>query len=292
MNKYLTISNEALSSAYPDKPFTVRHELSGHPLFSISHLLELQKVLPQKKIDYYTGKVDVNTDRSKTTPTGLTPEETIRRIKECESWLVLKNVEQVPEYRQLLEECLGSYRPMIEAKTPGIRQLEAWIFITSPHSIAPYHLDPEHNLLLQIHGPKTVHIFDSRDPEILSDEELERYYAAGAANPKLEYNEAYREKDRVFVINPGDGVHIPYTAPHWVKVEDEFSISFSVSFYSRACDRRARLYRFNSRLRWSGLTPATPGKSPIHDAAKDAVINSYLKIRGLFRPSKKTRSKY
>jgi hypothetical protein len=281
MDHKLIIEPDTISSKYPEKPFLVRHNLGDHPLFQISSLLEAESKLPRKKVDYYTGKVGVNEDKTKTAPTGLTAEETIRRIKECESWLVLKNVNWLPEYKALLDELFSGYIPEASKITSGIRQLEAWIFITSPQSISPYHLDPEHNFLLQVHGTKIVHIFDANDPTILSAQELERYYAAGGTIAKLEYNEEYQKKAWTFVLHPGEGVHIPYTAPHWVKVEDEYSISFSVSHYSQLVDRKARLYRLNSMIRKMGMNPSPLGQSAFRDAAKDALISTYLKTRKL-----------
>lgn len=286
MSGQMLVDQSQLLVRYPYEPLVVKHNLQDHPLFTIPELLKLRNELPDKKIDYYTGKVEVNTDRATTSPTGLTPEETIRRIRECESWLVLKNVEQVPRYKELLDHCLKPLRPAIEINTPGMRQLEAWIFITSPQSIAPYHLDPEHNILLQVHGKKIVHIWDARDKEILSDEEAENFIMSGGTAAKLEYREEYEKKDNVFVLNPGEGVHIPFLAPHWTKVEDEYSISFSVSFYSNVCDRMNRLYRFNSRMRRLGLTPTPLGISPKRDALKDSLISTFVAGRNLFKSNR------
>lgn len=278
------METEDIDSQYPEKPFAVKHKLNDHPLFSIERLLELQKEIPAKKIDWYTGKVGVNEDKRKAPPTGLTAEETIRQIKDAESWLVLKNVEVIPEYRELLENCFAPYRSLIDAKTPGMRQLEAWIFITSPGSIAPYHIDPEHNYLLQVHGPKVIHIYDANDAAILTDQELEKFFDSGGAAAKLEYDEEYQKKAKTFVMQPGDGVYIPYIAPHWVKVEEhDYSISFSVSYYSTVCDNKSRLHRFNSKLRRLGLTPSPQGKFPSRDAIKTRIISTYLKAQGLFR---------
>lgn len=282
MNQKLIVEPAAVNDNYPEKPFLVRHNLANHPLFTIENLLEAQKRLPAKKVDYYTGKVGVNDDKTQTAPTGLTAEETIARIKDAESWLVLKNVDLIPEYKELLDDLLGSYSLLAEEITPGIRQLEAWIFITSPQSISPYHIDPEHNFLLQVHGKKIVHIFDANDPSILSAEELERYYASGGTIAKLEFREEYQKKAWTFELQPGEGVHIPYTAPHWVKVEGDYSVSFSVSHYSDLADRKARLYRLNAKLRKLGLRPNPMGQSSIRDGAKDAVISTFLKARKLF----------
>lgn len=281
MSRYLQIDKETFSSRYPGLPFVVRHSLADHPLFAISRLLELQKALPQGKIDYYTGRVGVNDNKRQAPPTGLTAEETIRQIKSAESWLVLKNIERDPEYRKLVEDCLAEVAPLAEPVSPGVKQFEGWIFLTSPGSLTPYHLDPEHNLLLQIRGEKTVHLFDPADRDILSEEELENYYTRSGTVGKLEFNHAYQEKAYTYTITPGDGVFIPVNAPHWLQVTGDVSISLSITFYSDDVYRRARLFRFNHILRRWGLRPSPYGKSAGRDRLKDSVITTYLKARSL-----------
>lgn len=283
MSNNLNIDKELIGSRYPALPFGVRHNLASHPLFQIERLLELQRSLPDHKVDYYTGKVGVNEDRTKAAATGLTAEQTIRDIRGAKSWLVLKNVELDPTYRELVMDCLEELRPMVEKRSTGMRRYQGWIFITSPGSVAPYHLDPEHNFLLQIHGPKTVHVWDPTDRTIISEEELENYYSKGAAIAKLEYSEEYQKKVYEFKMMPGDGVYIPVSAPHWVKVEEgDFSISFSITYYCDEVYRRDRMFRFNAKLRKMGLKP-TPYEQPgWRNTTKDAIISTFLKTRGLF----------
>ena len=280
-SNHLVIDHDTFAERYPHRPFAVRHNLGSHPLFEISRLLELQKALPPDKSEFYNGQVGVNEDRRLIPPTGLTAEETIRQIRECKSWLVLKNVELDPTYRDLVMQCIEELRPVVAHKSPGMRRYQGWIFITSPGSIAPYHLDPEHNFLLQIRGPKMVHVFDPNDRSLLSENELEAYYNSGAAKGKLEFREEYAKKDQAFAMGAGDGVYIPVSAPHWVKVEDDYSISFSITYYCDEVYRRDRLYRFNVGLRRLGLTPTPYGRSPWRDGLKDSLISTYLKVRGL-----------
>lgn len=281
MSQYFNVDPQIFDSHYPDKPFIINHNFADHPLLQIPRLLELEKVLPDKKINYYTGKVGVNEDKTKTPPTGLSSAETIQKIENAESWLVLKNIELDPNYHQLVEEALAELGHWVMKKNTSRRQFEGWIFITSPQSISPFHIDPEHNFLLQIRGKKTVHVFDQFDKTILTDQYLEKYYTEGSANAKLDYTEEMQAKARTFDINPGEGILIPLTAPHWVKVEDNVSVSLSVTFYCDEADRKARLLRFNSRLRRLGMTPTSYRVSPFRDAAKGAFISTYLKTRQL-----------
>ena len=40
---------------------------------------------------------------------------------------------------------------------------EGFIFISSPGSITPFHMDPEYNFLLQIRGEKQISIWGGKD---------------------------------------------------------------------------------------------------------------------------------
>src|SRR6478609_2674154 len=69
-------------------PFLIGHRLADHPLFALPRLLELARTLPEKNVEYNAGEVPVSCDPSQTPRTGLSIEETVRRIEECKSWMV------------------------------------------------------------------------------------------------------------------------------------------------------------------------------------------------------------
>ncbi len=259
----LNIDNAIFQTDFARRPFRIEHNLVDHPLFQLPRLIELAGALPGKKVEYNAGNIPVNQAPDKTPRTGLPIEETIRRIEECRSWMVLKNVELDPNYRELLDACLEE----VFARAPSHRDAglrEAFIFISSPGSVTPYHMDPELNFLLQIHGSKQFHVFPSGDRSLLSEVELERFYSGAHRN--LVFRDEYQEKATTFELQPGDGVHVPVTDPHWVKVGDEsYSISFSITFQTLACERRAALYSINHALRQKGRTPTAVGQSPLRD---------------------------
>ena len=41
-------------------------------------------------------------------------EDTIRRIEECNAWMVIKNVEEDSEYRRFIEGCLADPTDMVD----------------------------------------------------------------------------------------------------------------------------------------------------------------------------------
>jgi hypothetical protein len=247
-------------------PFLVRHQLTGHELFSLPRLVELSKRLPASRVEYNAGDVPLSVDPAKTPRTALSAQETIRRIKECKSWLVLKNVEQDPQYARLLDRCLAEVRSFSETLAPGMTDRESFIFVSSPGSITPYHMDPEQNFLLQIRGTKAMSVFDPSDPSILSQQEVERFYSGAHRN--LVFRDEIGAKARVFELSPGLGVHVPVTAPHWVRNGGEVSVSYSITFQTKDSLRRAHAHRINAGMRQWGLRPGPVGQSPLRDGLK------------------------
>ncbi|HWL08069.1 MAG TPA: cupin domain-containing protein [Planctomicrobium sp.] len=245
------------------QPFLIGHDLCRHPLFQIDRLLQLSQRLPESCIEYNAGNIPVSIDHTLTPRNGLTPDETIRRIAECKSWLVLKYVERDPEYAQLLEACLKEIRPYSEPITPGMTQPQAFIFITSPGSVTPYHIDPEHNFLLQIQGTKEVSMLNGNDRTIVTDVDLENFYSDRGRN--LNMKPEFEESGWKFQLQPGQGLHFPVTFPHWVRNGEEVSISFSITFRTPDLDRRRALYQANADIRAKGQTPLPIGQNRLRD---------------------------
>lgn len=258
------------------QPFLIRHRLADHPLFRIERLLELAQRLPAGCIEYNAGELPVNCDPALTPLNGLSAAETISRIATCKSWMAIKYVEQDAAYRDLLHACLGEIRPHSEPIAPGMTQAQGFIFLTSPGSVTPYHIDPEHNFLLQIRGGKRIHLYDGRDRSLLTEQQLEGFYSDKHRNLPLapeRLNDCW-----TFDLQPGDGLHFPVTYPHWVQNLDEVSVSFSITFRTPDLDRRRALYQINHSLRQRGWQPTPVGHSRLRDAAYYQLFRVYRRL--------------
>jgi hypothetical protein len=274
----LAFDRAEFDAKFGRRPFRVAHRLADHPLFALPRLLELARFLPPDRVEYNAGNVPVNLRPERTPHTGLSAEETIRRIEECQSWLVLKNVERDPEYRDLLFSCLAEVEALGHPDATRIDHREAFVFVSSPGSVTPYHIDPEWNFLLQVRGPKTIHVFDGADRSLLSEEELERFYSGAHRN--LVFRDEYQARAEPFELLPGQGAHVPMTAPHWVQNGPEVSVSFSITFQTRSSERRGLVYRVNHWLRGRGLRPTPVGAAPWRDGLK---YHAYRVVRRLRR---------
>src|SRR5690348_6424460 len=105
--KLLRLDADRFHADFGKCPFTVGHRLADHPLFSLPRLIELSRALPARQVEYNAGNLAVHQDPRQTPGNALSVEETIARIESCQSWMVLKNVEADPEYRDLLHACLA-----------------------------------------------------------------------------------------------------------------------------------------------------------------------------------------
>ena len=271
---HLVLEESTYLAHFPEQHFTIAHNLVGHPLFEPDSLLALARSLPPQCVEYNAANVAVSQNPAHTPTTGLGIEDTIRNIEQSNSWVVLKYVEHNPVYRDLLYECVTEMLPYSERCQAGAHQLEAYIFISSPGSVTPYHFDDEHNFLLQIQGDKQIHTWPLQQPGGITHREIERYYAGAHRNIPLP--EEIVKDETVFQLAPGEGLHIPVHSPHWVKNGQRASVSFSVTFRTAALTREARIHWLNARLRKIGLRPRQYGVSPVLDKPKYWVARAAL----------------
>jgi hypothetical protein len=276
----LHLRPEVFQQSFNKQHFVLQHELSGHPLFELPRLIELaRQTAEQRPTDLYydAGVQDLN-ERWGTSPAQFPVDETLRRIEEAGAFIILKRAEHDPAYAGLLEGCMSDLLQVsgheLERK---MRRREVIIFITSPRRITTYHIDSETNFLLQVHGEKDISIFSKYDREVLPEEEIERFWTID--NNAATYKPQLQAHADVVRLVPGNGVHIPVNAPHWVQNDDNISVSVSINYHSYDSEY-AHLYCANYYLRKKlGLNPTPPAQSPLLDAIKRPVGAAILKYK-------------
>jgi hypothetical protein len=264
----ITADHDALRRDFPLKPFAIHHKLAGHPLLTLPRIAQLASELPRDLIEYNSGKVAISQDPDAIPTVDLDPVEVVKSIETAGAWMVLKRVENSPEYRRLLEDTLLSvarargFNSLLDA---GFEQVEGFLFVSSPNSTTPFHLDSEDNFFVHIHGEKFFTIFDNTDRTIVSDDEIER---SMTKHRNLKYDESFALRGKEFQLFAGDGCYVPYQWPHWVRTAGSFSISMAITWKTREVRRLNDLHFFNSMLRGIGLPQQPPGKQPALDALK------------------------
>lgn len=258
-------SRAYFASTYPEGAHTLVHDLIEHPLLELEALAALGESLPAANIEYNRGDLPIGVT-GKPGSTGMTIGDTIRNIGSANSWAVLKNIEKSEPYAALLHELLGELREVIESATGRMLTPQGFIFVSSPNAVTPYHFDPEHNILLQLHGTKTMTVFPAGNARFAGDEVHEAYHTGGGR--ELHWKEEFSDEGINFPLNPGDAIYVPVMAPHYVRNGPEPSISLSITWRSDWSYAEADARALNALLRKMGMTPRPPHRWPKQNNAK------------------------
>jgi hypothetical protein len=268
----LQIDEPQFSAGFSHTPMAVDHALAGHPLLSLEALAELADRLPLKSIERHRADLPVHHPDEPENLEGP-PSQTVLEMATGNVWMVMWYVEQDPRYKALLDECLDAVEAHVGDAHGGMRRRHGFMFISAPNATTPIHMDPEENLLLQVHGTKTMNI--GRFPDASQQQhELDRYFAGGPRNL-----ERVPELDRAFEMPPGVGTYVPPFAPHWVVNGAEPSVSFSITFRTAGGERTEHVHQLNARLRRMGVSPRPAGVSAAVDRAKAGAFLAYNRAR-------------
>ena len=270
-------ARDIFAANYPEITHKLNHRLSSDARLSLEGLAALAEKLPEKAIEFNRGDLPVGVD-GKPGGTGLSIGETIRHIATSNSWAVLKNIEQVPEYRALLMGLLEELRPQIEAATGQLLTPQAFVFISSPNAVTPYHFDPEHNILLQLTGSKSMTQFPAGDARYAPDRVHESYHLGGPR--ELPWSEDLLTGGTEFPLAPGEALYVPVMAPHFVRNGAESSISLSVTWRSEWSYGESDARCFNGVARRYGLSPRPPRRWPHANRAKSLSYRAYRRLFG------------
>jgi len=256
--------------------FRLAHSLAGHPLFNFEALIRVARDASKRRYDLYFDAGDVSISDQ----WGPLPErpvaEILNQIENAGAWIIMKHVEQDPGYAKIMEEFTEFVQKVAgPEKARFLRNPELQVLITSPNRITPVHFDPEVNFLVQIQGSKDLWVCDPLDRSIVTELEIERYYGmninSGIYKPGLE-SRATR-----FHLSPGEAVHIPTHAAHWVKNSDTVSISLSLNFEFPGW-MYSHVYRANHYLRKLGMRPRPPGQSQVGDSVKASIMGTAVHL--------------
>jgi len=276
---HLDLDQDLFDAHFDRYPFKVQHQLCDHPLLQLPRLVALAHQRGGDTL-YFRGDHQINQvdeaalggagpkrtfiERQLARPT-LSAPETIAQIESCNAWLQLRDVGADPEYAALLAEIIREFQPYAERVAPGLSVPRADIFVSSPGSTTPFHLDEEHNFLLQIRGSKRLSVADGFDPDAVAPGTVRDFFRG---NGELARYSGRLEEHSVHVdLAPGEGVHIPPCHPHWVQNGPAVSVSFGILWFSDVTARRRHLYRVAGWLERAGLKPPEPGARPVLDAA-------------------------
>lgn len=270
-------AKDDFDTCYPEESCVIDHQMVAHELLTLDALADLGSSLPEKSIEYNPGDLPVGIAPEDVPDNGMSIADTIRMIENSNSWAVLKNIEQVPEYSELLLSLLEEIRPLLEAKTGKMLRPQGFIFVSSPGAVTPYHFDPEHNILLQLRGEKWMTTFPAGNVRYAPDEVHEGYHTGGHRN--LSWQDEFEAEGFKHHLVPGKAIFVPVMAPHYVKVGNEHSISLSITWRSDWSFAEADVRALNGWLRKWGAKPKAPGRFPEKNMTKAMIWRTLRKLK-------------
>ncbi len=279
-------SPEAARDSLHRKPFRFAHNLHRNPLFSLESLLTLSREIMHRPEDVYfdAGEVAIDDKWGSIPIPQMSLPEVVNKIETADAWIILKHVEKNPAYAEVLDEFAGFIRGLVGPEHANMMlNPEMLIIVSSPHRLTSLHFDAEINFLIQVAGSKEVWICDPKDRSVVTERDIESYYAInnfGTYRPEAEQRATH------FSLQPGEGLHIPTHSAHWVRNGGGVSVSLSLNFEYPDWVYRD-LYRANFYLRKLGLAPRPPGTYPLVDRVKAHSFGTMARTRRVLKQALK-----
>lgn len=260
--------DERFTAAAGERAYKLSHSLAQQECLSLQGLASLTRMLDPASVRCLDeNRLPVEPGESASSCRDYA--DIVRNIADNQNWMVLRNVEQVPAYAELLDALLRPLGHWLPDSEGSLTSHEGVIHLLAPGAETPAHIAPQHNLLMQVSGSTRIFIapFPDRHTQL---REIERYCDSGQR-----YLSHVPPLLRSFRLHAGQALYLPPWLPRWVVNDGATSISVNLKFRSSNSERFECANLVNSELRSLGLTPTEAGQSQLVDMTK----SSYLHIR-------------
>lgn len=264
------------------RPFKFRHKLMGHPALSLKSLEQSIPELPPERVKYSSGLLkngDHFEEAYRTHRNGLSLEATIEMIRTSDSYIMVREPEIHPTFKELHRELIDDVATLLRQAGLGATPVRPrlYLFIASPNAFTPFHIDRNSTLLMQFQGSKEIAVFPSWDERVVRAVDQEDY--VGYAPQPLPWRQESDSLAHKFRFTPGDALHIPFVAGHYVQNDPEdVSVSLSIIFNTPRTETQLRAMGFNRHLRAPmarvGLEPYPVGKAFWRDQLKSSLVRA------------------
>jgi hypothetical protein len=269
------------ASKFDREPFGFEHNLAELDLFKFDNLISLAEKYAKFDQDYFVAESapSPGTEFYSVPTLYRPPHEALQYLETTPYRILMKRPENFDKsFGDLLHHLFAKV-----VKASGylageeIVRLESGIFVSSAAATTPFHFDPEVNFFSQIEGDKIYHVYP---PDTITEIELEGFYKRGVVNiGQVDLAKRPPNREFVFSLRAGRGLHQPQNAPHWVETGKSRSISYTFVFETAASRAKGRTRSCNHYLRKIGLNPSPPGINPAVDAVKSSTMQFVIPAR-------------
>lgn len=267
------------------EPFKFQHQLMGHPALELENLAKVIPSLPSEYVKYSKGLMRNGDDFEKCDVhhrSRMSLAETIECMRTSDSYVMVRSPQIHESFQPVFRDLSGDVEQLLR-KAFGHRQRllidpRLYLFIASPGSHTPFHIDRNSTMLLQFRGSKQLVLFPRWETQVVTDEAREAY--AAYEDTKLPWSDERDAFGQRFDFKPGEGLHIPFIAGHYVQNgQDDVSISMSIIFNTPESQAQLDALQFNHKVRGMGMHPAAVGRSPGRDRLKSFLWRAKRKVR-------------
>lgn len=248
----------------------LRHQLASHPLMTTDSLAALALRVDPSFVRLHDGERDLSGNMSEllvSDPSRQSLRNALENLDRSRAFIQVMNVRSDLQYAPLVDSFLDEVVRYLPGEQRELVQRDAAVYLASPHSTTPFHVDQEEIFLCHVRGKKTLWVWSHLDRGVLSERALETFFREGTLR-EIVYRPEVQPRAKEFELMPGDAVFMPSGAPHACTTAHEVAVSFSVLLNTPGSMETVETFRANHLLRRLGLNPPPVGRSPMQDLLK------------------------
>jgi hypothetical protein len=245
----------ALRASYPQRPGCFAHRLGAFPALSLGAIIDCAEALPPNQVELRIADTRPGAAFAQKDPQGRRIGDVIRALGHDHGWVMLRNPETLPDWRDLCDQIAHS----VSAVAPDLIRPQMFLFLSSPRTHTPIHVDPEFNILFQVRGSKIFSTLPADTPWMTAHAH-EKLHRDG--ENMLRWDDGMPAAAQHHRLSPGSALFVPYKSPHWVHAGDDVSVSLSFTWKSAWSMAHEDAWRMNARLRALGIQPSPPPAWP------------------------------